>query len=344
MAKRVVSLVFVCQALGGACDSVQRSEVEGASIVVPETHPCPELALPGHSSSLWTELEEEGASAPVTLLIPLESEERPTVSQGNQQGPTHQDTLSFAWDFDVAESTKVLAAAPGVVVWVRDDSEAYGRSADALNDANWIVLDHGAGLFTSYVHLAPESAMVSAGQSVAAGTPLALTGLSGRMTGAHLHFQLENSWSQSLPATFVHREAPHRCDWVPVLGEVVGRAEGVSQDLVWGGQPSALPLAAFAEHGVLELHGLPARLMSRGALYEVSGRAAPGMGEVWVLILPEGGGDALLWEGLTVVDGRFAGRLSLGDLQRGRYGWAAVAVPSGESPFVTRSIRMSLVN
>jgi len=49
-----------------------------------------------------------------------------------------------------------------------------------------LVLDHGAGLFTMYLHLSEfkvlEGAVVQKGQIIA------LSGMSGRVTGPHLHW------------------------------------------------------------------------------------------------------------------------------------------------------------
>jgi murein DD-endopeptidase MepM/ murein hydrolase activator NlpD len=316
--------------------------VEG--VVVPDDHPCPDIALSPSQSSLWDELLEPPRAAPVTLLVPLEPSAQALVSQGQGQLPTHVANVAYAWDFEVPEATVVLAAAPGVVVWVRDDSAAFGDDTTALDDANWIVVDHGGGLFSSYVHLAAAGALVAAGDVVDAGSPLATTGLSGQLTGAHLHFQVENVWSESLPAAFVSLNEPLGCDWVPVVGEPVSRAPEVADDLVWTGQASQVPPDAFAAEGVQALHGAPARLFSRRSTYAISGRVGSGLDEVWVLVFPEDGGDAVAWEGVAVTDGRFAGELHLSAIPAGRYGWAAVAVAAGVTPEAPRSIRFTLTD
>ncbi|GHS87777.1 peptidase M24 [Campylobacterota bacterium] len=55
---------------------------------------------------------------------------------------------------------------------------------------NFVLLNHGEGLFTLYCHL--ESALVEQEASVQKGEKIALVGKSGRVTGAHLH------WSAAL--------------------------------------------------------------------------------------------------------------------------------------------------
>ena len=65
--------------------------------------------------------------------------------------------------------TPVHAAAPGIVVFVADTSDVWGPDESFRELANRIVLDHGGGLYTAYVHLKADSALVIPGQSVKAG-------------------------------------------------------------------------------------------------------------------------------------------------------------------------------
>ena len=310
---------------------------------VPSEHPCPDKAVPVSTAALWSELAEAQTLAPITLLIPLEPGLLARVSQANRQAPTHQERLAYAWDFAVDEGTLVTAAAPGIVVWVRQDSDAYGTGVESVDDANWIVVDHGGGLFTSYVHLEAMSALVAAGDLVSAGQPLALTGLSGMMSGPHLHFQVENVWSQSVPAGFVSTTLAKRCDWVPITGEDAGQSAELAPYLLGPEEASELPHDAFKRFGVDALYGAKARLISRSDPITLYGQAQEGAERVWALLLPEGGGDALAWLEMPVVDGHFEGVWDLGHVPTGRYGWAVVAMAEGVAPSVEESIRVSLL-
>ncbi|MEO6326640.1 MAG: M23 family metallopeptidase [Thermoanaerobaculia bacterium] len=79
-------------------------------------------------------------------------------------------------DYPVPAGTTVLAAADGVVALV-----------DLHFFAGWtVVVDHGGGLFTTAVHL--SKALVKLGETVKRGDRLALSGATGRVNGAHLHF------------------------------------------------------------------------------------------------------------------------------------------------------------
>jgi len=301
---------------------------------VPADHPCPEYAWPPETSTLG----DDETIAPIALQLPTPLGLEVHITQGNDGAFSHFGDERFAWDFGVELGTEVRAAAAGVVVWIRDDSTSFGTTPDFKEDANFAVLDHGGGLFTSYVHLAADSARVAIGDVVDAGEVLATTGLSGQMTGPHLHFQVENVWSESLPARFAE---PDGCDLLPALDDTVRAWEG---PLVASHRLSQMPADAFVEDGVDELVGLPGRLFERAEHPPISGRAtASGAVEVWLLVLPAVGGDALFAQRFAVVAGRFSGTLDLRDLDPGQYGLALVAGDGG-SVHVPRSIRAAIVD
>ena len=79
-------------------------------------------------------------------------------------------------DFRAAAGTPVRASNGGVVVLARP----------LYYEGNCVVIDHGLGLFTLYLHLSRID--VKEGQRVAAGDRLGLSGATGRVTGPHLHW------------------------------------------------------------------------------------------------------------------------------------------------------------
>jgi murein DD-endopeptidase MepM/ murein hydrolase activator NlpD len=80
-------------------------------------------------------------------------------------------------DIGVPEGTPVRAAAPGTV--------AFAGWLDG--DGNLVVIDHGAGLSSAYLHL---SKILTPAGKVAAGKEIGTSGCTGYCFGAHLHFEL----------------------------------------------------------------------------------------------------------------------------------------------------------
>jgi len=94
------------------------------------------------------------------------------------------DRFHSGTDFAGAPGTPVLAAAPGVVVL-----------ADSLNvRGNATIIDHGWGVFTGYWHQAEQ--FVRVGDVVTAEQAIGTIGATGRVSGAHLHWEL---WVSGVP-------------------------------------------------------------------------------------------------------------------------------------------------
>lgn len=66
---------------------------------------------------------------------------------------------------------------------------------------NWVVIDHGNGLVTKYMH--NDKIYVTAGQHVEKGQQIALSGSTGDSTGNHLHFQVEENGVAVDPAPYL---------------------------------------------------------------------------------------------------------------------------------------------
>ena len=82
-------------------------------------------------------------------------------------------------DYAAPAGTPTYAAAAGKVI-------IAGWSYSA---GNWVVIDHGNGLVTKYMHHSALS--VTAGQYVEKGQQIGAVGTTGYSTGNHLHFQVE---------------------------------------------------------------------------------------------------------------------------------------------------------
>ena len=94
-------------------------------------------------------------------------------------------------DFAAATGTPIYAAAAGTVI-----SAGY-----AGNAGNMLVINHGNGLLTYYMHC--SKIYVSAGQTVSRGQNVAAVGTTGNSTGPHLHFQVMLNGTPVNPANYL---------------------------------------------------------------------------------------------------------------------------------------------
>ena len=80
-------------------------------------------------------------------------------------------------DVAAPRGTSVVAGANGVVVLVHPDMFFTGKT---------VMIDHGHGLSSVYVHM--DDIRVTQGQRVTKGTRIGTVGMTGRVTGPHLHW------------------------------------------------------------------------------------------------------------------------------------------------------------
>jgi murein DD-endopeptidase MepM/ murein hydrolase activator NlpD len=96
-------------------------------------------------------------------------------------------------DFAGNKGSSVVAVAAGVVTWAGERS-GFGKL---------IEISHGDGYVTRYGHA--ERTLVSVGQTVTRGQPVALMGSTGRSTGPHVHFEVLRNGRQVDPLSFIGR-------------------------------------------------------------------------------------------------------------------------------------------
>ncbi|HEX4618659.1 MAG TPA: M23 family metallopeptidase [Steroidobacteraceae bacterium] len=96
-------------------------------------------------------------------------------------------------DFAGNLGSDVVAVAAGVVTWAGERS-GYGKL---------IEINHGDGYSTRYAH--NQRALVSVGETVKRGEPIALMGSTGHSTGPHVHFEVLRNGRQVDPLSFIGR-------------------------------------------------------------------------------------------------------------------------------------------
>ena len=94
-------------------------------------------------------------------------------------------------DFRAQTGDPIHAAGAGVVRLTKD----------LFYSGNAVVIDHGAGVFTSYSHLSRID--VKVGQRIEKGRAVGLAGATGRATGPHLHWGVKVNSVNVNPLTFV---------------------------------------------------------------------------------------------------------------------------------------------
>ncbi len=97
-------------------------------------------------------------------------------------------TRHSGWDQQAATGTPVRAMAAGRVAFA-GQLEIRG---------NYVLIDHGLGLYTGYAHF--SALQVQAGQKLAAGQVIGISGNTGRSSAPHLHWEVrwQGRWVNGL--------------------------------------------------------------------------------------------------------------------------------------------------
>ncbi len=128
----------------------------------------------------------------IKFIWPCPSSKRVTSGFGGRVAPTQgASTQHQGIDIGAASGSAIQASAAGTVVIA-----TYSYSA-----GNYIMVNHGGGVFTVYMHC--SQLLASEGQQVSQGQTIAKVGSTGYSTGPHLHFGIRAGGKYVDPADYV---------------------------------------------------------------------------------------------------------------------------------------------
>ncbi|HET6614008.1 MAG TPA: M23 family metallopeptidase [Kofleriaceae bacterium] len=104
----------------------------------------------------------------------------------------HVGNDKYAWDWANGGGFVIRAARAGTISHMKLSSSRGGADSSNSHYVNMIVVDHGDGSQSIYMHLKHDSAKggIQCGDHVDRGQPLAVAGTTGHSTGIHLHYQV----------------------------------------------------------------------------------------------------------------------------------------------------------
>ncbi len=128
----------------------------------------------------------------ISFIWPCPASGRITSGYGGRSSPTEgASTNHKGIDIGASTGSAIVAAASGTVV-----ISTYSYSA-----GNYIMINHGGGVYTVYMHC--SQLLASEGQEVGQGETIAKVGSTGYSTGPHLHFGIRSGGQYVDPTNYV---------------------------------------------------------------------------------------------------------------------------------------------
>ena len=123
--------------------------------------------------------------------LPVKKGRSYRILQGQKGSFTHNEIHNtYAVDFAMTVGDTVFAARGGTVAYLFEESSLGGNNRIYLSYSNTVMILHEDGTVGQYSHLKKDGVLVEIGDRVMAGQPIALSGNTGYVSGAHLHFTI----------------------------------------------------------------------------------------------------------------------------------------------------------
>ena len=148
------------------------------------------ISLPRSSGGNNTMVVLNSAGVP-NFQYPMKGYYRVSSGYGYRNCPFHGYELHSGTDFPAPAGTKILASAPGKIVFAGEQG-SYGKL---------VKIDHGNGYVTYYAH--NSEILVKVGQLVKTGDTIAKCGMTGSATGNHCHFEIRYNGKAIDPMTIL---------------------------------------------------------------------------------------------------------------------------------------------
>ena len=101
----------------------------------------------------------------------------------------------------------IIAHSDGEVVGVRSNYKTTDRTGSSYG--NYVKIKHGNGYYTLYAHLKYGSVTVQKGDKVEKGQVIGYMGATGHCTGAHLHFEVRDTYDIKVdPTPYINADLP----------------------------------------------------------------------------------------------------------------------------------------
>ena len=148
------------------------------------------LGLLGATFSLNT----GSAQALPDFYLPYPADSKYQVTQGWGGSPSHTDSYNkYAVDFGMSIGQPVASVASGKVIRSSKGKTNIAGKCDIgyVNNAHYVVVDHGENVSSLYLHLSQVD--VSVGDTINQGQIIGKSGNTGYVCGPHLHFSFQKT-------------------------------------------------------------------------------------------------------------------------------------------------------